>query len=154
MEYSANNRLWKFVDAITPEHWRSKQARRIYEAAVEQERAGDWIEHAVCGSVMLDVLPPDGSWQSPHGTDPDVAAMRVRDHIAALRRRATHEEQVLAAYGGSVYVTPLEPAHAPCHPFEAEPHILALISRPRLRGLWVHGAKFVRDASGAFVRAA
>lgn len=149
----ANSLLWIFADATVPTEWKSKQARRIYEAAVEAEKAGEWTTHAVSGSVKAAVDPPADSPASPYGTDPEHATSRARRHIAKLRAEADRLEQVLAAYGGEAFVEGREQCRAPRHPFDAEAMITSLISRPRLRALWVHGVKFVRDTSGAFVRA-
>jgi hypothetical protein len=148
----ANPLLWLFRDAATPTEWKSKQAKRIYEAAIEAEKSGDWTKHAVTGSVLLDVLPPNDGPSSPYGTSPEMATDRARRHIASLRAEADRLEGVLACYEGNAFVEGREQARAPYHPFDAEAAITALISRPRLRALWVHGVKFIRDASGAFVR--
>lgn len=34
MRTSPNTLLWKFIDAVTPSEWKSKQARRLYDAAI------------------------------------------------------------------------------------------------------------------------
>lgn len=150
--FVANDLLWKFTDAAAPAEWKSKQARRVYAAAVTAEHDGSYAAHAVTGSVMLDIAPTQ-PFMSPLGTPADAAAARVRAHIAAERERLTRMEQTLAAYGGSAFVARAEAVTAPRHPFDAEAVLTSLMRWPGLRAFWVHGVSFVKDSSGAFVRA-
>jgi hypothetical protein len=151
MEYAANRLLWKFSEATPPAAWHSKQAKRVYDAAMDTEKSGEWVDHAVTGSVLLDISPPENSPLSAYGTSPDIAAKRVRDRIDWLRRSADRLEAELAAYGGEGFVVRREQMRAPEHPFDAQTEILRLINIAGLRAFWIHGKKFVRNASRAFV---
>lgn len=152
MEYSANPVLIEFRDATTPSEWTSKQARRVFEAAIEAEKNGAHYDHCVTGSVMLDVEPAEPT-MSPYGTPVDVAERRVRDYIARQRHALDRLENELNAYGGNSFIARRTAMRAPHHPFDAEKLITSILRTPGLRAFWVHGVKFVRDASRAFVRA-
>lgn len=157
MKVVANPVLWKFSDATAPVEWKSKQARRIYDAAISAEASGDWINHAVAGSVRIathrttipSMVEPQFGYRTP---DAAIESM-MRIHIAALRAHATKLENVLHAYGPKTFRTQRAALPGPKHPFDAEQRITEVISRPDVNELWVHGQRFVRDASRAFVRA-
>lgn len=157
MKAVANPVLWKFSDATAPETWTSKQAKRIYDAAVEAEKSDAWMRHAVGGSVQIathrttipTMVEPSFSYRYD---DPLIETMMTR-HIADLRAHAKHLENVLRAYGPSAFRTRRTAMRAPRHPFAAEACILDVISMQEADEIWVHGQRFVRDASRAFVRA-
>lgn len=152
MEYSANPVLVKFRDARVPAEWTSKQAKRIYDDALAAEQSGQWFDHVVTGSVKVDVEPAE-PFMSPVGTDEKHAAERVRSYIARQRADLDKMEKTLAAYGGNAFTAHREAVRAPKHPFDAEAFLLAVMRRPGVRAIWVHGVKFVRNMSGAFARA-
>lgn len=151
---SPNRLLWQFVDAVAPTSWKSKQAKRIYDAAVAAEKSGQWMDHAVVGSVRCishknDVPELREPQFGTNSTDASIET-RTKQHIADLRRHADKLEAVLAAYGPGTFRKQSQQMRAPAHPFDAEAEIFAL-----LRGdhdeIIVHGVRFVRDSSGAFV---
>lgn len=152
MEYSANPVLVEFRDARVPAEWTSKQAKKIYEAAVDAEKSGKWHDHVITGSVLVDVQPAE-PFVSPVGTDEKRAAERVRAYISNQRAVLDKMERELAAYGGNAFTARREAVRAPKHPFDAEAFLLAVMRRPGVRAIWVHGVKFVRNMSGAFARA-
>lgn len=155
MRYSANNLLWRFVDAVTPDVWKSKQAKRIYDAAIEAESDGRWSRHAVGGSVRAvsnrDNLPE--IWEPQFGSDKsdEFISAHLSQHIKALRDHADKLEKVAAAYGPSAFRKRTAQLRAPTHPFDAEAEILRVINSG-YDEIVVHGTRFIRDASGAFVR--
>lgn len=151
MEYAANPVLVRFYDARVPEQWTSKQAKRIYDAAIAAEKDGSWTDHAVAGSIKLDVAPVE-PFVSPVGTDEALAERRVRDYIVGQRKALDRMEAELNAFGGQHFTARRETVRAPKHPFDAESFITSIMRRPGIRAIWVHGVKFVRDASNAFVR--
>ena len=154
---SPNRLLWRFVDAVVPTDWRSNQARRMYEAALEAERRGAWVDHAVGGSVRCVSNKDDvQTLREPQfGTKKDDAAIEAltRDHIAALRRHADRIEGTLKAYGAGAFRKRIAQMPAPRHPFQAEDALLSLLRDDSIDEISIHGVRFVRDASRAFVQA-
>ena len=151
--YLPNPLLVRFDDAIVPSEWTSKQARLLYDAAMEAEADGSWAEHAVNGSVQMALQPrPDGP-NSPYGTPATVARLRAQDHIARLRREAQRLQDTLDTYGPEAFVMPLEAVRAPKHPIDAQQFLLELV-----RSAWSHirisGRLFVRSPSGSVMRGA
>ncbi len=156
MKVVANKVLWRFVYAVVPTTWKSKQAQRLYDAAMEKERSGDWSKTAVTGSVRAathkttipNLFEPSFGYRTP---DEAITAMMER-HIADLRRQADRLENVMRAYGPSVFRTQVAALQAPYHPFDAETALLSVINGGHDE-IWVHGVHFIRDESRAFVRA-
>lgn len=155
MKFSANPLLWQFIDSITPTEWRSKQARRMYEAALAAESRGDWVDHAVTGSVRCqsnrDSVPTLRDPQYGTSKTDALIAQLTRDHISSLRRHADRIEAVLAAYGPGAFRKRVAQMPAPRHPFHAEDALLSLMQDDSIDEITVHGVRFVRDASRAFV---
>jgi hypothetical protein len=148
--FEPNDFYWQFLAADAPETWASKQAKRLYDAAVEAETAGTDIAHAVSGSVRIAPRPSD-DLMSPYGSSPESAERRARFKVAQLRRKADRIEKLLESYGGATFVTKPEALRAPNHPFDAQ-RVLLEVMRTVPDVIWIHGVEFVRDASGAFVR--
>lgn len=158
MQPTANRLLWVFIDAVTPTKWRSKQAQRVYEAAIAQERSGASVGHCVSGSVKIATHKSDvPAMREPSFgyRMPDVCiTSAVQRHVNALRKHADHLEAVMSTYGPDAFRTKRIAVEAPKHPLSAEEAISSVISRNDVDELWVHGVHFVRDSSRAFVRAA
>lgn len=144
--------LVRFAEALVPDRWTSRQAQALYAAAMEGEADGSWAAEAVQGTVRVEVLPPADSAMSPAGTPHDAARRRAETGIAALRAEADRLDAVLRAYGPAAFVARPEPMRAPTHPFDVEPWLLGILRRPWL-AITLNGRRFVRDASGAAVRA-
>lgn len=157
MTPSANRLLWKFLDTVVPTEWRSRQAKRMYEAAIAAEKSGAWIDHAVGGSVRCVSNQDDvQTLREPQfGTNKDDATIEAlaRGHIAALRRHADRIEATLGTYGAGAFRKRVAQMPAPRHPFEAEPALLALLRDDSIDEISIHGVRFVRDASRSFVQA-
>lgn len=153
---SPNTLLWKFTDAIVPLVWKSKQAKRIYDAAVTAEKSGVWTDHAVGGSVRC----VSNRSNIPRLTEPqfgtdctdELIALSMQQHIEAVRRHADRMESALRVYGPHAFRKRVAQMPAPIHPFEAEAAILAILNGG-YDEIIVHGVRFVRDDSGAFVPA-
>ena len=152
MQPSSNRILFSFKHSTAPDVWTSKQAKRVFDAAIEQETSGAYAAHAVSGSIKCDIAQPRDSIMSDYGTHEDAAATKARRHIAKLRHEADRLERELTCYGGQSFVAHREVVRAPSHPFDAQALILGILSRPGLRSFEVHGVRFARDASSAFVR--
>lgn len=154
MNPSPNRLLWRFYDATTPAQWVSKQAERIYKAALSAETAGAWINHAVGGSVR----GISNKTEIPRLTEPQFGSnasdaainSQMRAHISAVRRHADKMEAELAAYGPGSFRKRTAQIAAPRHPFNAEAALLAVINGG-YDEITVHGVRFVKDRSGAFV---
>lgn len=154
---SPNRLLWRFIDAVVPTEWKSKQAKRIYDAIMPRERNGEWTSNAVVGSVQIAthkttvpaMAEPSFGYRVP---DAAISSM-MQHHILALRAHADRLEGVMRAYGPETFRTQRVALQSPIHPFEAEPAILSVLQRPDVDEIWVHGVHFVRDASRAFVPA-
>lgn len=152
----ANPVLWRFIDAIVPDAWRSKQAKRIYDAAMEIERSGDWIKTAVGGSVRAAtnkshvprLTEPTFGYRTPD----ESIETSMEHHINALRRHADRLENVMRCYGPGAFRSTVAAMRAPIHPFSAEDALLSVINGG-YDEIWVHGVHFIKDASGSFVRA-
>lgn len=157
MTPSPNTLLWRFVDAVVPTEWRSNQARRMYEAALTAEESGAWVDHAVGGSVRCTSNKDDVQVlrEPQYGTNKDDCTIEalVRSHIAAIRRHADRIEAALNTYGAGAFRKRVAQMPAPRHPFEAEPALLSLLRDDSIDEISIHGVRFVRDASRAFVQA-
>jgi len=152
MHVSPNPALVRFADSTPPAEWTSRQAERLYAAAMEAEADGstEWSRHCH-GSVTVAEEPADAV-MSPYGTDPEHAARRARQHIANLRAEVDRLEGILAVYGGEAFVVRPAPVTGVRHPFQAEPMLLGVLRR-RWTHIWIQGRAFVRDASRSAVRA-
>jgi hypothetical protein len=146
---SPNRLFWQFQDNSGDVPWRSKQARRLYDAAIRQETAGEDIKHAVTGSVKV-ARKPDNDKSCPYGTLPEAAERFMRSKIVQIRRMADRMERELNAWGGSAFTEKPVAFEAPSHPFDAEYQLMQIIQSNPDR-IWIHGVEFARDESGAFV---
>jgi hypothetical protein len=142
---------WKLSKATLPVQWRSKQARAIYEAAIEAERTGRDVVHAAVGSFRVEYDPEPGALFRPFGTSADAASRWVSGYVAKLREEADKIERTLKVYGGAAFCLWPESQRSPGHTFNAEHEILRVLRKPRVRKIRIHGVEFIRDRSGAFV---
>lgn len=150
---AANTLLWMFSEASAPETWISKQAKRIYDAALRAENDGSWTKHAVGGSVHAVFPRADtirGAKLAPYGMAEKEAQEYVESEIADLERKIARMKKELDVYGAFAFMQPREALAAPKHPFNAEEQILQILRRNPER-LWVHGIEFRQDQSGAYV---
>lgn len=157
MTPSPNLLLWRFIDAVVPTEWRSNQAKRMYEAAIDAEKRGAWTDHAVSGSVRCISNRDDVQTlrEPQYGTSKDDATIEAmtRSHVAALRRHADRVEATLGAYGAGAFRKRTAQMPAPRHPFQAEEALLSLLRDDSIDEISIHGVRFVRDASRSFVQA-
>lgn len=157
MKPSPNKLLWRFLDAIAPIAWRSKQAKRIYDAAMETERNGQWFGHAVSGNFKVasnrTFIPQLSEPVFGYRSSDAVIETQMRTHIARLREHANRLEGIMGAYGPSAFRSERVAVSAPTHPFDAEEMILSVIRRSDVDELWINGVHFIRDSSRAFIRA-
>jgi hypothetical protein len=150
MKASANPVFVQFSNTIAPEAWESKQAKRIYEAGIAAEKNGEDVAHALRGSVTIEPKQDESSMMCPCGTSAEAARKIVEAKITKLRCEADEAERMLKLYGVSPFIAQPQAISAPIHPFEVEPFLIGLIRKP-IKAITVHGHRFEKDRSGAFV---
>lgn len=128
----------------------------MYDAAIAVETTGDWTRYAVGGSVraISHTDNADLPREPAYGTQrsDDYIRRQVVRYIASLRKMAGRMEAALHCYGPSAFRKTVAQVPAPSHPFDAEAALLALINGGADE-IIIHGVRFVKDRSNAFVKA-
>lgn len=161
MRESANPNLMRFnpSHAPAPAEWKSKQARRLYEAGVEGETTAPY-----CTQTVVVARKPGDRWMSKYGTAPERAGDHVRAELARLRAECDKIEALMAMHGPEAFVVAREAVRIPFFGDHAEAQRGRYVPRPEavegflisvLNGsdaIWVNGVEFRKDVSNAFVR--
>lgn len=162
MRVSANPNLMRFnpTHAPAPAEWKSKQAKRLYEAGVEGERTNPY-----CHNTVIVAYKPGDRWMSKYGTAPSVAALKVQMELAKVRAECDRIEKILATHGGEAFVVPRQAVRIPffgkATPAQGgryegsgaavEAFLISVMNQSD--AIWINEIPFVKDSSNAYVRA-
>lgn len=162
MRVSANPHLMRFnpTHAPAPAEWKSKQAKRLYEAGVEGERTAPY-----CINTVVAARKPGDRWMSKYGTDRATAERHVRDELAKARAECDRIEALLAMHGPGAFVVAPEAVRIPFfgdheaardgryepRPEWVEAFLIGVLGKSD--AIWINDIEFRKDVSNAFVRA-
>lgn len=152
MKVTPNPFLIRF-DRITEDDVRGPTAKALVAAGLETETSGEWMDHAVGGSILVADKPVE-PYVSTYGTSPEVAITRATNWIEAERQRLDLLEQQIEMYGADAVTQRRRaiPASATAWKGSANPDLIHEIVGGAATHVWINGVEFQRDRGGVLKR--